>query len=189
MKLGAVTAAIVGLALASAQAITVTDTNDSGPGSLRLEYRCSRKAFTLIELLVVIAIIAILAALLLPALAGAKAKAQAAKCMSNVRQVGLALVLYTGDNNDKFPRTHTWNWPSELTDPYQAPGIISSWAQAIASYVGNASATNAQVFICPTTEHYGRLNGANGWLGTDQRFQGCMMNGYLGWVRTVLVRV
>jgi hypothetical protein len=38
------------------------------------------------------------------------------------------------------------------------------------------------VFICPTTERFGRLNGANGWFGTDQRFQGYMMNGYLGWV-------
>ena len=143
------------------------------------------RGFTLIELLVVIAIIAILAALLLPALSRAKAKAHATKCLSNVRQIGLALVLYTGDNNDKFPRTHTWNWPSELTDPYQAPGITSNWAQAIAPYLGNAAATNAKVFICPTTERFGRLNGANGWFGTDQRFQGYMMSGYLGWARPV----
>ena len=160
--------------------IAIGSIKKDGPGDSH-----SRKAFTLIELLVVIAIIAILAALLLPALARAKAKAQATKCLSNVRQIGLALVLYTGDNNDKFPRTHTWNWPSELKDPYQAPGITSNWAQAIAPYLGNAVATNARVFICPTTERFGRLNGANGWFGTDQRFQGYMMNGYLGWVRTV----
>ena len=59
------------------------------------------------------------------------------------------------------------------------------WAQAIAPYLGAAAATNAKVFICPATGRYGRSKGANGWLGTDMSFQGYMMNGYLGWVRTV----
>ena len=104
-------------------------------------WKLSVSAFTLIELLVVIAIIAILAAMLLPALAKAKAKAQAIQCTSNARQLSLATQMYALDNEERLPAT------GQNADPYVWIPLVKPY---IANSDTNANTTKGGVFNCPT---------------------------------------
>ena len=120
-----------------------------------------RKHFTLIELLVVIAIIAILAAMLLPALSAARERARMANCISKLKQTGLGLVMYAGDNDSRIPGNnhcntckgiwktgnYSWTGDPEYTIYYggymdttpPATVTTSNWAEAIKRY-----------FTCPS---------------------------------------
>ncbi len=105
-----------------------------------------QRGFTLIELLVVIAIIAILAAILFPVFARAREKARQTSCLSNAKQLGLAMMMYADDYNERFPAVYVW-FPNGY------------WAQLISPYV-----KNRQIFTCPSAPTDAPVGGGS-WRG------------------------
>jgi prepilin-type N-terminal cleavage/methylation domain-containing protein/prepilin-type processing-associated H-X9-DG protein len=157
--------------------------------------RADEQAFTLIELLVVIAIIAILAAMLLPALARSKEFAQMTRCMSNHRQLHIAWTMYAGENNDTLAMN--CDWSGSFTNP--ATGQVTpSWCEGImdvewgtgqmntntayeinpaqaslGAYVANASA----IYTCPADHYASSPQRALQWT---QRCRSVAMDGNVG---------
>ncbi|HVK03518.1 MAG TPA: DUF1559 domain-containing protein [Armatimonadaceae bacterium] len=100
-------------------------------------------AFTLIELLVVIAIIAILAAILFPVFAQAREKARQTACLSNLKQIGLAVLQYVQDFDESYPIS----FYQSATGSFSASSTPASWPRIVQPYV-----RNVQLFVCPSSD-------------------------------------
>jgi len=136
-------------------------------GKLR---KVCKAGFTLIELLVVIAIIAILAAMLLPALARAKAKGQRTVCLNNLRQIGLFMQLYTDDNNDTFPAHRNQN----MSTADAGPSLTNWWGTTVVNYGGGRS----NLFHDPAVNGKRLDNGTSWQWNFDCHLVGYGYNGY-----------
>src|SRR5579864_1016576 len=101
----------------------------------------TRRGFTLIELLVVIAIIAILAAILFPVFAQAREKARQTSCLSNMKQIGLAAIMYVQDYDEEYSPIRV----ADITGPNGEPDAIITWRNVIQPYI-----KNLDVFSCPS---------------------------------------
>jgi prepilin-type N-terminal cleavage/methylation domain-containing protein len=113
--------------------------------------RCRIRAFTLIELLVVIAIIAVLAAILFPVFAQAREKARSAGCLSNTKQIGLAVQMYAQDYDERLPNACAWGkaWlhgdSAKECPPIVAAGMPAYLQEILGPYVKNEA-----VWYCPS---------------------------------------
>ena len=111
----------------------------------------ARRAFTLVELLVVIGIIALLISILLPALARAKEQSRMVKCLSNIRQIGMAFIMYTDANKGGFPAPAVKPLPDDwLYWNHPLPDTMEE--SVIYRYIDSSQTFNADFFMCPSDE-------------------------------------
>lgn len=158
-------------------------------GLLARKPAAAAHGFTVVELLVVVAIIGILAALVLPPLARVKSRGQSIYCLNNLRQLGLSLHLYAGDNEDALP----YNMGSEGTRRTVASGQFMNWVNNVMTWELDTDNTNTallskgglgpyltggtSIFRCPADNALSSVQTAAGWSG---RVRSVSMNAMLG---------
>jgi prepilin-type N-terminal cleavage/methylation domain-containing protein len=118
---------------------------------VKINFKTAR-GFTLVELLVVIAITAILAALLLPTISGAKSKAKRTTCLNNLRQINLGVRIYSDDSNDASPSPG----PAAATNTANVTSLYAGYKELMKGYVGlrGESSSQGSVFACPADEFF-----------------------------------